>query len=119
MGSSSLNRKGTQFPVLGVQSLSHWTTREVPHISLDKTKEVSRLKSFLANQEGLLSWKLDGLTIVCTYEEGKLVSAVTRGNGQVGEEITNNARTFKNLPLTIDIKELGIKLVLGNLGRKK
>ena len=74
-------------------------------LSLDKTKEVDRLKSFLGSQEGLLSWKLDGLTIVCTYEEGKLVRAVTRGNGQVGEEVTNNARTFKNLPLTIDTKE--------------
>lgn len=74
-------------------------------LSLDKTKEVSKLKAFLGNEEGLLSWKLDGLTIVCTYEEGKLVSAVTRGNGLVGEEITNNARTFKNLPLTIDEKE--------------
>lgn len=74
-------------------------------LSLDKTKEASKLKAFLGNEEGLLSWKLDGLTIVCTYEEGKLVSAVTRGNGLVGEEITNNARTFKNLPLTIDEKE--------------
>lgn len=74
-------------------------------LSLDKTKEVSKLKAFLGDQEGLLSWKLDGLTIVCTYEDGKLVSAVTRGNGVVGEEITNNARTFKNLPLTIDTKE--------------
>ena len=74
-------------------------------LSLDKTKEVSRLKSFLGREEGLLSWKLDGLTIVCTYEEGELVSAVTRGNGTVGEEITNNARTFKNLPLTIDTKD--------------
>lgn len=74
-------------------------------LSLDKTKEVSKLKSFLAGQEGLLSWKLDGLTIVATYEEGKLVSAVTRGNGTVGEEITNNFRTFKNVPLTIDYKE--------------
>ena len=74
-------------------------------LSLDKTKEVAKLKAFLGNEEGLLSWKLDGLTIVCTYEGGKLVSAVTRGNGTVGEEITNNARTFKNLPLTIDEKE--------------
>ena len=74
-------------------------------LSLDKTKEVSKLKSFLGTQEGLLSWKLDGLTIVCTYEDGKLISAVTRGNGVVGEEITNNARTFKNLPLAIDVKE--------------
>lgn len=74
-------------------------------LSLDKTKEVSKLKAFLGNQEGLLSWKLDGLTIVCTYENGQLVSAVTRGNGTVGEEITNNAKTFKELPLTIDYKE--------------
>jgi len=74
-------------------------------LSLDKTKEVSKLKAFLSKEEGLLSWKLDGLTIVCTYEEGKLARAVTRGNGTVGEEITNNARTFKNLPLTIDEKE--------------
>nr|WP_330377623.1 hypothetical protein [Cellulosilyticum ruminicola] len=74
-------------------------------LSLDKTKEVSKLKSFLADQEGLLSWKLDGLTIVATYEGGTLVSAVTRGNGTVGEEITNNFRTFKNVPLTIDYKE--------------
>ena len=74
-------------------------------LSLDKTKEVSKLKSFLGNQEGLMSWKLDGLTIVCTYENGQLVSAVTRGNGTVGEEITNNAKTFKELPLTIDYKE--------------
>lgn len=74
-------------------------------LSLDKTKEVSKLKAFLGTQEGLLSWKLDGLTIVCTYEDGKLIRAVTRGNGTVGEEITNNARTFKNLPLAIDTKE--------------
>lgn len=74
-------------------------------LSLDKTKEVSKLKAFLGKEEGILSWKLDGLTIVCTYENGKLVSAVTRGNGTVGEEITNNARTFKNLPLSIDEKE--------------
>ena len=74
-------------------------------LSLDKTKEVGKLKSFLGNKEGILSWKLDGLTIVCTYEDGKLVSAVTRGNGDVGEEITNNARTFKNLPITIDYKD--------------
>ncbi len=74
-------------------------------LSLDKTKEISKLKAFLGEEEGILSWKLDGLTIVCTYENGKLVSAVTRGNGTIGEEITNNARTFKNLPLSIDEKE--------------
>ncbi|MGL6173950.1 MAG: NAD-dependent DNA ligase LigA [Cellulosilyticaceae bacterium] len=74
-------------------------------LSLDKTKEVNKLKKFLEGETGILSWKLDGLTIVCTYEDGKLVQAVTRGNGEVGEEITSNARTFKNLPLTIEYKE--------------
>ena len=74
-------------------------------LSLDKTKEISKFKTFLGNQEGLLSWKLDGLTIVCTYDDGKLIRAVTRGNGFIGEDITSNAKTFKNLPLTIDYKE--------------
>ncbi len=72
-----------------------------PMLSLDKTKEVEQLVSWLGNQKGLLSWKMDGLTIVLTYEAGKLVKAVTRGNGQVGEVITNNAKTFKNIPLTV------------------
>ena len=74
-------------------------------LSLDKTKEVGKLKSFLGVHGGLLSWKLDGLTIVCTYDQGELISAVTRGNGEIGEDITNNAKTFKNIPLTIDYKE--------------
>lgn len=74
-------------------------------LSLDKTKDVSKLKSFLEENEGLLSWKLDGLTIVCTYENGELIQAVTRGNGEVGEDITNNAKTFKNLPIHIEPKE--------------
>ena len=74
---------------------------EKPMLSLDKTKEVSRLKEFLGNQKALISWKLDGLTIVLTYKDGELQKAVTRGNGEVGEVITNNARTFKNLPLKI------------------
>lgn len=74
---------------------------QTPMLSLDKTKEVSKLKEWLGTQEGLLSWKLDGLTIVLTYEEGSLKKAVTRGNGQVGEVITNNAKVFYNLPLTI------------------
>lgn len=80
-------------------------THTKPMLSLDKTKEVERLKSFLQDQEGLLSWKMDGLTIVCTYENGQLTRAVTRGNGRIGEEITNNARVFKNLPISIDYKE--------------
>lgn len=74
---------------------------EKPMLSLDKTKEVSKLKEFLGNQKAFVSWKLDGLTIVLTYKDGQLEKAVTRGNGEVGEVITNNARTFKNLPLRI------------------
>lgn len=74
-------------------------------LSLDKTKDVGQLASWLGEQEGVLSWKLDGLTIVLTYEEGRLVKAVTRGNGEIGEVITSNARTFENLPLGIDFKE--------------
>lgn len=74
---------------------------EKPMLSLDKTKEVSRLKEFLGEQKAFISWKLDGLTIVLTYRNGTLEKAVTRGNGEVGEVITNNAKTFKNLPLKI------------------
>ena len=73
-------------------------------LSLDKTKDVGALAAWLGSQEGVLSWKLDGLTIVLTYEEGKLAKAVTRGNGEIGEVITSNARTFENLPLAIDFK---------------
>ncbi len=74
---------------------------EKPMLSLDKTKEISRLKEFLGDQKAFISWKLDGLTIVLTYKNGELEKAVTRGNGEVGEVITNNAKTFKNLPLKI------------------
>ncbi len=74
---------------------------ERPMLSLDKTKEVEELKSFLGDQKAVLSWKLDGLTIVLTYRDGELYKAVTRGNGEVGEVITNNARVFKNIPLKI------------------
>ena len=74
---------------------------ERPMLSLDKTKEVGRLKEFLGNQKAVISWKLDGLTIVLTYKNGTLEKAVTRGNGEVGEVITNNAKVFKNLPLHI------------------
>ncbi len=73
----------------------------VPMLSLDKTKDTSVLADWLGEQKGLLSWKMDGLTIVLTYEEGTLVRAVTRGNGQVGEVITNNVRTFRNVPLSV------------------
>lgn len=70
-------------------------------LSLDKTKEKEDLKDWLGSQKGLLSWKMDGLTIVLTYREGKLFQAVTRGNGEIGEVVTNNAKVFKNLPHTI------------------
>lgn len=74
---------------------------ERPMLSLDKTKDVARLKEFLGGQKAMISWKLDGLTIVLTYRNGTLEKAVTRGNGEVGEVVTNNARVFKNIPLTI------------------
>lgn len=79
-------------------------THESPMLSLDKTKSREQLRDWLGNQVGLLSWKMDGLTIVLTYENGELVKAVTRGNGEVGEVITNNAKTFVNLPLQIPYK---------------
>ena len=77
---------------------------ESPMLSLDKTKEVQALAEFAGERTCLLSWKLDGLTVVLTYENGNLVKAVTRGNGQVGEVITANAKTFKNIPLSIGYK---------------
>ncbi|RHP70036.1 NAD-dependent DNA ligase LigA [Ruminococcus sp. OF02-6] len=78
---------------------------ERPMLSLDKTKEREALREFIGEHPTLLSWKLDGLTIVLTYENGELIKAVTRGNGIVGEVITNNARVFKNIPLKISFKE--------------
>ena len=72
-----------------------------PMLSLAKTKIVEELKEFINDKEGLLSWKLDGLTIVLTYKKGKLVSGVTRGNGIIGEVVTKNVKQFKNIPLTI------------------
>lgn len=74
---------------------------ESPMLSLGKTKSREELRDWLQGNPAVLSWKLDGLTIVLTYREGKLAKAVTRGNGEIGEVITNNARTFKNLPLEI------------------
>ena len=77
---------------------------ETPMLSLDKTKSREDLRDWLEGHRAVLSWKLDGLTIVLTYREGKLEKAVTRGNGEIGEVITNNARTFVNLPLSIPFK---------------
>ena len=74
---------------------------ESPMLSLDKTKEVEELKNFVGDQNVLISWKMDGLTVVLTYRDGKLYKAVTRGNGEVGEVVTNNAKVFKNVPVQI------------------
>lgn len=88
---------------VGYESLSELPKErhESPMLSLDKTKEVEDLKEWIGEHKTLLSWKLDGLTIVLTYREGQLFKAVTRGNGEVGEVITNNARVFQNIPLQI------------------
>ncbi|MFQ9509631.1 MAG: NAD-dependent DNA ligase LigA [Lachnospiraceae bacterium] len=88
---------------VGYQILSELPkeTHASPMLSLDKTKDVEQLKIWLKNKTGILSWKLDGLTIVLTYENGTLLKAVTRGNGEVGEVITGNAKTFVNVPLNI------------------
>ena len=77
---------------------------ERPMLSLDKTKSREDLASWLGDHRGLLSWKLDGLTVVLTYEDGRLSRAVTRGNGEIGEEITANAATFRNLPAVIPFR---------------
>jgi len=83
--------------VEGLEKIAH----TVPLLSLDKTKDVEKLASFLAEHDGLLSWKLDGLTVALIYENGTLQQAITRGNGTVGEDVTHNARVFKNIPLRI------------------
>lgn len=86
--------------VSSLDKLAH----SVPMLSLDKTKEVEKLISFLGKEKGILSWKLDGLTIALTYKEGRLIKAVTRGNGEVGEDVTHNVKVFKNVPLSISYK---------------
>ncbi|MEG0829662.1 MAG: NAD-dependent DNA ligase LigA [Anaerovoracaceae bacterium] len=75
-----------------------------PMLSLDKTKDVDQLRAWLGEEKGLLSWKIDGLTVVLTYKDGKLYKGITRGNGEIGEVITANARVFANLPVTIPFK---------------
>ena len=79
-------------------------THETPMLSLEKTKSVEDLQQWLGDKKGILSWKMDGLTIVLTYENGILAKAVTRGNGEIGEVITANARAFSNIPLNIAYK---------------
>ena len=92
---------------VGYEVLSELPKEEHPErmLSLDKTKDRDELASWLGSHKGLLSWKLDGLTVVLTYRNGELFKAVTRGNGSVGEVITANAKTFVNLPLKIGYKE--------------
>lgn len=74
-------------------------------LSLDKTKDIYKIEDFLSTEKGLLSFKMDGLTIVLTYNDGNLISAVTRGNGEIGEDITHNCKVFKNIPLKIPFKD--------------
>lgn len=95
-------------PTINVEPEISSSLKQVEHpspmLSLAKTKKVSELENFLGDKEGLLSWKLDGLTIVLTYENGKLISGVTRGTGIIGELVTENVKQFKNVPLTIPYK---------------
>ena len=94
---------GSPTAMVGYEALDELQkeAHESPMLSLDKTKDVETLREFIGDQKTLLSWKLDGLTIVLTYRDGSLSKAVTRGNGVVGEVITNNAMVFKNIPLQI------------------
>ena len=97
---------GSPTTMVGYEALEELPkeAHEKPMLSLDKTKDVETLRSYVGTHKTLLSWKLDGLTIVLTYQDGKLEKAVTRGNGVIGEVITNNARVFKNIPLQISHK---------------
>jgi len=108
-----LNMTLSNSPTINVEPEVISSLEQVEHISpmlsLSKTKDISDLESFLGDKEGLLSWKLDGLTIVLTYDNGELVSGVTRGNGVIGEVVTKNVKQFKNIPLSISYKK---KLVL-------
>ncbi len=103
---SGLVLAGSPTQKVGYEVLSELPkqTHPSPMLSLDKTKQVDELESWLGDKEGLLSWKMDGLTVVLTYEDGQLLNAVTRGNGVVGEVITNNAKVFKKLPISIPFK---------------
>ncbi len=103
---SGLVLAGSPTQKVGYEVLSELPkqTHPSPMLSLDKTKQVDELASWLGGKEGLLSWKMDGLTVVLTYKNGELLNAVTRGNGVVGEVITNNAKVFKNLPVNIPFK---------------
>ena len=96
---SPTNKVGFEV-VSGLTKAAH----ETPLLSLDKTKSTEKLLEFLGTEEGLLSWKLDGLNISLKYAGGELVQAITRGNGQIGEDITHNAKVLKNVPLKVPHK---------------
>ena len=105
------NITGVIFSNSPTQNVGYEVLSELPKeahpqkmLSLDKTKDVGALRSFVGYHEALMSWKLDGLTVVLTYRDGSLAKAVTRGNGEIGEVITNNARVFANVPLNIEFK---------------
>ncbi len=98
---SPTNKVGSFETVTGLKKVTH----NEKMLSLDKTKEVSKLAQFCGEYESVLSFKMDGLTVILTYENGALVSALTRGNGLIGEDITHNAKVFKNIPKSIDYKE--------------
>ena len=103
---TGIRLSGSPTQKVGYQVLSELpkVRHDRPMLSLDKTKSREALREWIGEYEGILSWKLDGLTVVMTYENGELVQAVTRGNGEVGEQITENARTFYGLPLHIPYK---------------
>lgn len=103
---TGIRMSGSPTSKVGYETLSELPkeNHEKPMLSLDKTKSVDTLAEFAGVHKCLLSWKLDGLTVVLTYNNGELVKAVTRGNGYVGEVITPNAKVFKNIPLTIPYK---------------
>ncbi len=103
---TGIHMSGSPTSKVGYETLSELPkeNHEKPMLSLDKTKSVDTLAEFAGVHKCLLSWKLDGLTVVLTYDKGELVKAVTRGNGYVGEVITPNAKVFKNIPLTIPYK---------------
>lgn len=101
---------GTAFPDSPTQNVGYEIVSNLPKekhstrmLSLEKTKSIDDLKSFLGTHEGVLSWKLDGLTVVLTYKDGNLEKAVTRGNGEIGEVVTPNAKQFKNVPRHISM----------------
>ncbi len=100
---TGITLSGSPTAMVGYEVLSELPKERhaAPMLSLDKTKDVDALAAWLGDKEGLLSWKLDGLTIVLTYRDGQLYKAVTRGNGEIGEVITPNAKVFENIPLSI------------------